>query len=578
MGKSRSVQRMVGSPEMSGTLQRRVDGSLAIALGVGFVAVLAHLPALKSYWCLDDWGQLGRAAGVLPSPHGMPARWLSQHAWWSMTWPVFGANAVAHAWLRVLLHAIAAGFVARIAFRCGLNTTAQFAAGALFAATPIAFTPVFWASGIQELLGGTLALIAVERWLSGGRTSVLVAAVCTLGSILSKESGLALPVYFLASLIVPRGADRRDAKLKWVLSLSLLSIACVEANLVLGHFATGAKDHYAVGGPLVVIGNLGKFGWWLPTPGPVFTGQVAWPQAIAGLGVFAGWCIYGVVASQRGRKLPLVALGMALASLLPALPLVNQANPYMAYLAAAAGALTLASLYPPRIRGRLAAGIAMAVVAVIWGQLTMRGRIQARAADGLPADPVVRATEMSRDASAALRAQLPVGFAGQDRPLVVFQPRLSAQAIPGATPADGALETPRYNSLLGAVGAQLVSGLQRPAAWSASLLDAPADAFVVCEKGNGFQAWGSTGDALLNAAELHVIAGNFAQAAAHLERALALGGTDAMRMRQPDILGVAPARLGPRITEFRSWLDSAVAHGEISREHAQQFRRFPAGE
>ena len=266
---------------------------------------------------------------------------------------------------------------------------------------------------------------------------------------------------------------------------------------------------------------------------------------------------------------------MALASLLPALPLVYQANPYMAYLAAAAGALTLACLLRPSIRGRLAAGLAMAVIAVLWGQMTMRGRIQALAADGLPADTVVRATEMSRDASSALGAQLPVGFAGQDRPLMIFQPRLSVQT---GVSEDGALETPRYKALSGAIGAQLGSGLHRPATWSASLLEAPANAFVVCEKGNGFQAWGSTNDALLNAAVLHVIAGNFAQATLQLERARALGGANAMQLRSPEVLGIEPARLGSRIAEFRNWLAQAVARGEVSSEQAAQFRRFPTGE
>ena len=40
-------------------------GFVLIAGLVACAAVAARLPALGTWWCLDDWGQLGRAAGLL---------------------------------------------------------------------------------------------------------------------------------------------------------------------------------------------------------------------------------------------------------------------------------------------------------------------------------------------------------------------------------------------------------------------------------------------------------------------------------------------------------------------------------
>ncbi|MHB8079135.1 MAG: hypothetical protein ACYDIE_07765, partial [Candidatus Krumholzibacteriia bacterium] len=127
-----------------------------IPVAVLAAAVLGRLPALGAWWCLDDWGLLARAAGRLEAPAGFPARWVSQQAWWSLTWPLCGLHAAGQAWLRIAVHAVAAVTVARIARRAGLGPTAQLTAGLLLAATPVAFTSLYWAAGIQELLGGAL--------------------------------------------------------------------------------------------------------------------------------------------------------------------------------------------------------------------------------------------------------------------------------------------------------------------------------------------------------------------------------------------------------------------------------------
>ena len=549
----------------------------AIPMVVLLAALFARLPALGSYWCLDDWGQLARAAGRIEAPAGFPARWLSQHAWWSITWPLFGLDAAAHAWLRILLHAIAAVTVVGIARRASLGPPAQLLAGLLFAATPIAFTPLYWASGIQELLGGVLALLAIERWLAVGRANVLLAGLLGIGSILAKESALALPFFFMASLVARRASGGVGVRLRWGVAVLVAGVAAWESALILRHFATGSRDPYALGGALVMLGNLGKFGWWLPTPGPVFTAQVTWTLAGVGIALFLAWGMYGAQAWHRGRQLPLTAWACALLSLGPVLPLVNQARPYMGYLAAAAGSLTLASLVPVRLRlnGLTAAGLAIGTI--LWGQVTMREWMSRPGAEGLPADPVVCASQIAREAAKAIRELIPPESRSCPFDLFIFQAQLTIHdGDRGPATAKAALETPRYTALAGPLGAGLLLGTLGRAQWTNSLLETPADAFVLCEKGSGFQVWGTTHDALLYAAELHVIAGNYERAAAHLARALALDATRELQIPDRDVLGIPRSALRARAEEFHGWLEAMVMNDRMSSEKYSQYRRFLA--
>ncbi len=561
-----------------GTATKRGDGR-STAAAVALAAVLARLPALLSWWCLDDWGQLARAAGRLPAEPGVPARRLSQHLWWSLTWPVLDLHAAGHACLRILLHAIAAVTVTRLARRAGLGQAAQLAAGLLFAITPIAFTPLYWASGIQELLGGVLALLAVERWLAGGNASAIEAGLLGAASIFSKECGLGLPLFFAGWILWKRAGPAPAPLLRWIVTALLAAVAVFEGSLVWRNFATGPGEPYAVGGPLVMLGNLGKFGWWLPTPGPVFTAEVHWAEAGAGLAVLAAWGAYGVIAWRRGRRLPLAAWACALLSLGPALPLVHRAQPYMGYVAAAAWALTLATLVPARWRLRRGAAVALVVVAVIWGQFDLFAWIGNKRADGLPADPVVRAEQTARVAARGLLAMLPSGAATRPFTLVIYQPPMGAGAAErdekrAADTAPIAVETRSYKALAGPYGAAMLLGQSGRAQWVNSLLGAPTDAFVVGETASGFQAGGSLRDGLLYAAELAISAGDFERAMLCLMRADSLDAAHEMRIPDPSLLGLAHDALRSNLESFDAWLRAAAAESRVTSEQARRAREF----
>jgi len=255
-----------------------------ILLLVFTAALLGRLFALQSWWCLDDWGQLARAAGHLDHSDFPVARVLSQQWYWSLMWPVAGLDAMAHALVRMVLHALAAVAVGRIALRVGQSSFGSLVSGLVFAASPVAFTVLFWASGIQELLAGLLALWAVERWLGSGSRALLVAALLGALSMLAKEPGLGLPVFFLGCCAL--GGNLSRPRLGVIAFLILM--AGWEISLVHGHFASGDADPYSIGGLLVVLKNLGQFGYWLGLPLPVFPPQVPWPQAAWGFLLAAG--------------------------------------------------------------------------------------------------------------------------------------------------------------------------------------------------------------------------------------------------------------------------------------------------
>lgn len=553
--------------------ERRRIQTISLVAAVALAAVVSRLPALGAWWCLDDWGQLGRAAGLLVGAEGLPARWLSQHGWWSVTYALLGPDATAHAWLRIFMHAGAAVTLTRIARHVGLQPIQQLAAGLLFAATPIAMTPIYWASGIQELLAGFLALPAMERWLAGGRVASVASGLLGLGSIMAKESAFGLPLFFLASLLLKHGMPRRRSMWGWGVLVALAIAVVGEGILVARHFATGPSDPYALGGPLVMIGNLGKFGWWLPTPGPVFTGQVDWTRAIVGLVVLGGWGLYGAISWRRGSHVPLAAWACALLSLVPALPLVNQAKPYMAYLASAAVAMTLATSFPARVRSGFVIPMAMTLVTVLWGQVCIRGWLAATGADGLPADPVVRATQLSQETAARLRSELPGAFDVRLQTLFIYQAGIAGRKQDVGQAAVSV--TPRYSALSGPIGAGLLLGRHGKAQWTNSLISAPADAFVICEKSSGFQAWGGTREALLIDAELRIAAGQYAEAAEDLSRALELDMSRPLSLPVRDVLGIPFSQLRPRVIDFHDWLEAAAVRGTISENAAARLREFP---
>jgi tetratricopeptide (TPR) repeat protein len=133
---------------------------------------------------------------------------------WGLNAALFGRGDVAwtfHA-VNVLLHALASVLAFVWLTRLGIHRTASLVAALLFAVLPIhseAVANVTGRSEPQAFVLGLLFLLAVRS----GRT--IVAALCFLGALWSKESAIAfLPIAIVADLLV-LGTESDRGRLQW---------------------------------------------------------------------------------------------------------------------------------------------------------------------------------------------------------------------------------------------------------------------------------------------------------------------------------------------------------------------------
>ncbi len=543
---------------------------LPILFAVLFAAVIGRLPALGAWWTLDDWGLLARAAGLLPADGGLPARWLGQHGWWSLTWPLLGLDADAHAVARIALHALSALLVTRLAARAGLPPVGRLLAGLVFAGTPLAFTPLYWAAGVQELLAATCALGAVLAFTGPGRGRLLLAGVLAIASMTAKEVGLGLPL-LLAGLLAFGDEDARhraERPLAWTLVLFLAFVAVAEARLVLTHFGPGSDTSYRLGGLVNVLGNLGLFGFWMISPGPVFASNITIPMAGAGGALFVLWISWATGAWRGGRRLPAAALAGALITLAPALPLMHHIKPYMAYAAVAGAALAVGSLVPRNLGLRPAVLAAAAVLVTLGSFAGMRARMTNRDDTGMPADPVVRATALSWQTTRML-ADLPrFGPDGGIRQVLLLQVPVGPEAVRQAAELgeDFTFHTEVREAVGGAWGPRLATADSLSVRWVNGLFGAPAGAVVLVEAGDGFNMWGTTANALLYAAATDIALGHFERARRHMLRAAALGDESIAFMYDPGQM-IVPVGLVLRQKEaFVDWTVANLNDGMTAHE------------
>ncbi len=429
-------------------------------------------------------------------------------------------------------------------------------AGLLVAASPLIFTPLYWAAGIQELLGVVLALAAVERWLAGSRRDLLLAVLLAALSMFSKEAGLGLPVFFVMTLFVGVGPRLQDRAFAWALCVLLMPVAIFEGVLLMQHFATGAGDAYAMGGPVQVGANLGRMGWWLVSPGPLLAADLNAVQATSGAMVFVLWGLWGVVRFQQGRKLPLLTFLAAILSLAPALPLQRQMHPYLGYAALCAGAIALGSVPPRRWRPGLAWLAGLGVLAAAWGYLGMEVRLKQRDSSGLPSDPVVRATALSWQ-TCRLLPRLPLA---EGENLVILQIPMTRTELQMAQQLGPrwVAGTHMHESVGGSIGPRLILGEDHPVRWVNALFETPAEAFVLAEIGTEFKHWGHAPNATLYAALADVGMGNFERARRHLIRGASLNAGTMAFAFDPDQMAVKGGLVLARKEAFIDWTTSLL--------------------
>lgn len=515
-------------------------------IAVFVAAIIGRLPTMGAWWNQTDWTYLAGAAGLKSATDasGWPARWLSQHLYWDLTWPLFGLNSEAHAIVRLVLHGLAAVLVVRIAHRSGLGKLSRLVAGLIFAASPLAFTPLYWASGIQEILAAVFALAAVDRWLAGttgGRRQLAWATVLAVLSIFSKESGLGLPVLFLIFAWQQLGVRLEDKMFAWAMIMLLLPVAVGEGALVLDQFSTGATAGYATGGLGAILSNLGIFGWWLTSPSPILAGKFSMLMTVAGGLLFLVWAAWGVVMWRRQSPLVALSLVAALLVLAPILPLKSQAVPYLAYLAVAPLGLLVGAivqqLASPRLSHLNAVPLIgfLALAAMAGGFFGMEARLKGRNELGLLADPVARTTALSWAGCRTIEQLqnhpgLNQSAAGGLTHLVLLQPLVEAKATDLARSLGERWTQPSdmYQALGGTRGPRLIMNSAAQVVWSNGLMTPSSKSVVLCETATGFRLWGKINNALLYAALTDIGLGHFERARNHLLRAGSLNEDQVM--------------------------------------------------
>ena len=466
-------------------------------LAVLLAAVIGRLPAMGAWWHGQEWELLSQAGGS--GLTGFPARLVGEHLWWAVTYPIFGLAAEPQTWLRILLHAGSALMVVRLAVRAGLSPLARLVAGLLFAGSPLAFASLYTAAGVQDLLAGLLALVAVDRWLAGGRRQLLLAFLCGILSMLSQELALGLPLFFTALLWLNLGPRLEDKAFAWALTLLLLLIAVGEGTLVLTQPGAQGVEPAAVGSLATLAANLGEFGWWLVSPGHILAGELTWTMTAAGGMLFVLWLAWSVATWRNVSLMPLVTLLGAVITLGPAL--FKQGNvPADAYLATAAVALGLASILPRKWNLEIATLLGLTILTGAWSFLGMQSRISARDVQGLPADTAVQATALSWQTSQQLR-NLPLDTKVAGSTLILLQIPLGAQSVQldSGLGKASVQHSPLYEAVGGTTGPSLQLGSGIVVRWANTLVGSPADALVLSEAPDGFRFWGRTDGAVFYA-------------------------------------------------------------------------------
>lgn len=480
---------------------------------VAAAALLGRLPALGAFWNRDDWVLLARASGLRES-EGFPARVVSQVLYWKLLHPLFGLATDPWAWTRLLLHVGAAVLVRRIARRCGLSAPAALLAALLFAATPLAFAPLYWAAGVQELLGATLALLAIDRLLAGGRAALWVGLCAGVLAIFAKENALCLPLF--AAILAWGAPERRRT---WLLAAGVLAVAAAGEIMILWRaFPHGPGTSYELAPLSALPMNLVSCGWWLATPWPFFAPDDNLLALTAGLLAWSLWLGWSWRRWRGGDRRPAAWLAAALLSVAPALVVDFRLEPRLAYLAFAPLALLLGGLVlggRERLRTLLAVGLAVVTAAVGWTVFEVR--LSDRDETDLPRDPLVLHTAVSHEALRVLDA---LGVGSSQR-IVILQVddtvrRRDRLSVPGHLP----LPTLIHASLAGDLGHALHGSPAQRIDWVRSLDKVPLDALVLADAGPRLRFWGPVAQAFIYQTLTEIAHGRHDAAVVHLRQGM----------------------------------------------------------
>ena len=323
---------------------------LAAAAVIAVVATLLPFHrGLVFPFALDDYTFLLQAAGLDPSPFSL-RRWLAVSGYYSLWLRLFGPNPLAWHVTSFVLHAANAVWVYAFARRLGASRDGSWIACGLFAASPLAFTTLYWAACIQEI-GSTFFLFAAvwvgwraDRWRWTAVGLFALAMLC-------KESVIAAP------LVLPLVIGRR-ARGPALAMLAAGAALFIGAGLQQRMFDASLDSPYATSYGWTLIVNLATQFVWFVAPWRAYPDRVAGPQPAL---VLPAAAVAGAIAvalvTTRGRyaRMFVAACAWFVALLLPVLPLRQHSYAYYSY-APQVGFLILFGAGLSRLVARLAPG------------------------------------------------------------------------------------------------------------------------------------------------------------------------------------------------------------------------------
>gem|GEM_PF-6728590 len=352
--------------------------------------------ALRVFFSLDDLQFLSRAAGLEHA--GGLRRVISTQWFFDASWRLFGTRSWAYHLVVLLLHAANASILYLLARRLGLKKTAAYSASILFTAAYVAFLPLHWISGIQEVSVTFFALISAYFFL--GRTAAAaglsLAAACL--SILCKETSIfLLPAL---ALVLPASAKRR-----WLLGSAGLLFG-VTILILSGNAAPRpAGDPYEGAFGANIIWNLLTYTAWLfrfwdyfPDKSPRYDAALAaWGFVVPALVCLAAW------RAPKARRPIARVITVFILLVAPVLPLVRHSYLYYLYLPLipfwCLAGVCVGNISRRRVSTLILVGFI--VLSYVNGIRHRRAEIMA----GVPEDPILRYAAVARNAVDSFRAE-----------------------------------------------------------------------------------------------------------------------------------------------------------------------------
>jgi hypothetical protein len=217
---------------MEKTRSRGPDSIFLLILIV--LSLALYWSGFQVFFSLDDLHFLLRAAGFDQNA-AVQGRFISTKLFFVASWRLFGSQPWPYHLVVFLFHVANASILYFLARRLKIEKNAAYAASILFATTFVAFLPLHWISGIQEVTMTFFALIAAYYFLGQGTTSIVISLAAGCCSLLCKETTILL--FPALSLVLPVSRKR-----KWLLGsaglllgLALLALAGNIGSRPVGH-------------------------------------------------------------------------------------------------------------------------------------------------------------------------------------------------------------------------------------------------------------------------------------------------------------------------------------------------------